>query len=209
MKKYWKLLLGLLLILAAVLVYTNGYLPARAEYESQQERLSSSISALQASISENSRYTRVQEQLPAAVTELSEKRAELYSLFPAEMKEEDQIMYVLYLEETFGTDISFAFGTPEDLLCLSDGSKLRSLALTVNYKCSYEEFQEMITYLASDEKLTSVYDASMNYNAEKDVASGTVTIIRYLLDSELVEYHKPDITAPATGKENIFNGPNN
>ena len=204
MKKYWKLLLGLLLILAAVLVYTNGYLPARAEYELQQERLSGSISALQASISENSRCTQVQEQLPAALAELNEMRAGLYSRFPAEMREEDQIMYVLYLEETFGTDISFAFGAPEDMLQLSDSSTLRTLALTVNYKCSYDEFQEMVTSIAADEKLSSVYAASMNYNAEKDLASGTITIIRYLLDSELVEYHKPQISAPETGKANIF-----
>ncbi len=87
---------------------------------------------------------------------------------------------------------------------LKQHCSLRTLALTVNYKCSYDEFQEMVTSIAADEKLSSVYAASMNYNAEKDLASGTITIIRYLLDSELVAYHKPQISAPETGKANIF-----
>ena len=87
---------------------------------------------------------------------------------------------------------------------LSDGSAVQTLTLTVNYECSYDEFQEMITYLATDDKITSVYDARLNYDADKDIASGTITIMRYLIDSDLLEYQKPDVTEPETGKENIY-----
>ncbi|MBR6654114.1 MAG: hypothetical protein IKL27_05180 [Oscillospiraceae bacterium] len=207
MKKYWKIFLGLLLIIVAVLVYMNSYRPAQAEYEAQREQLNSSVSALQIKAAENRRYTKVQEQIPDSITEITEKRAELYSKFPVEMKEEDQIMYILYLEETFGTEIQFSFSTPQDSVYLSDGSALQTLTLTVNYECSYDEFQEMITYLATDDKITSVYDARLNYDAEEDVASGTITIMRYLMNSELLEYQKPDVTTPETGKENIFDEP--
>lgn len=207
MKKYWKIFLGLLLIIVAILVYMNAYRPAKAEYEAQRDQLNASVSTLQATVAENRRYTNVHENIPDALTEMSEKRIELYNKFPVEMKEEDQIMYILYLEETFGTEIQFAFSTPEDVVYLSDGSVVQTLTLTVNYECSYDEFQEMITYLATDDKITSVYDARLDYNAEEDIASGTITIVRYLMNSGLLEYQKPEVNTPETGKENIFTEP--
>ena len=62
----------------------------------------------------------------------------------------------------------------------------------------------MINYLATDEKVTSVNYATIEYDAENDIAVGTVTITRYLLNSALTEYTKPDVFTPETGKENIF-----
>jgi len=62
----------------------------------------------------------------------------------------------------------------------------------------------MINYLATDEKVTSVNYATIEYDAEQDIAIGTVTITRYLLNSTLTEYQKPDVFTPDTGKENIF-----
>lgn len=207
MKKYWKILLGILLLGVAALVYMNFYRPAKAEFEVQRDQLNVSVSALQSTVMENRRYTNVHEQIPDALTEMDEKRLALYNKFPVEMKEEDQIMYILYLEEVFGTEIEFAFSQPEDIVFLSDGSSVQTLTLTVNYECTYDEFQEMITYLATDDKITSVYDARLNYDADKDVATGTITIMRYLMNSNLLEYQKPEVTEPDTGKENIFTEP--
>jgi len=207
MKNYWKLFLGLLLILVAVLVFMKGYLPAQDEYEARRAELNSSVNALQMSVAENRRYAGVDEKIPPAEEEIIAKRAELYSKFPKELKEEDQIMYILYLEDLFGTEIQFSFGTSSDIVYLSDGAVLQGLNLTFNYECSYSEFLDMINYLATDDKITSVNYASINYDAEQDIAIGTVTITRYLLNSELTEYTKPDVFTPETGKENIFSVP--
>lgn len=207
MKKHWKILLGILLFCIAALVYIALYRPAKADFESRRDSLNSSISSLQSEVTETQCYADVQEKIPAALAELDEARRVLYSNFPAEMREEDQIMYILYLEEAFGTDIRFAFSHPEDFVQLSDGSTIQTLKLTVNFECSYDEFQEMITYLATDNKITSVYDARLNYDAENDIAVGTITIIRYLMNSDLLEYQKPEVNAPDTGKDNIFAEP--
>lgn len=206
LKAYWKIILGVILIAAAVFVYTRNYLPAKEAYENQKTQLDTSITSLQVAVAKNSIYSNVAEEVPEEEQKLDDKRLELYQKFPLELKEEDQIMYVLYLEDKFGTEIEFEFGTVVDMLPqpLSDNSMMQALVLTVNYQCTYDEFQEMITYLATDDKITSIYDARMEYDPANDIAVGTITLMRYLMDSELLEYQKPDISVPETGKENIF-----
>lgn len=202
--KYWKIILALVLLLAAVPVIFMGYLPAKREYEAEERRLNTSISALQKTIAENLRYADIQDALPDAEAALEGSRLELYQHFPVELKEEDQIMYVLYLEELFGTEITFSFGSVDSLAVLSDGSVLGGLTLTVNYETDYQGYKDMIDYLATDERITSIQYSTMNYDAETDKAVGSLTLLCYVLDSDLLEYLPPDVTVPNTGKDNIF-----
>lgn len=202
--KYWKIILALVLLLAAVPVIFMGYLPAKREYEAEERRLNTSISALQKTIAENLRYADIQDALPDAEAALEGSRLELYQHFPVELKEEDQIMYVLYLEELFGTEITFSFGSVDSLAVLSDGSVLGGLTLTVNYETDYQGYKDMIDYLATDERITSIQYSTMNYDAETDKAVGSLTLLCYVLDSDLLEYLPPDVTVPKTGKDNIF-----
>ena len=46
--------------------------------------------------------------------------------------------------------------------------------------------------------------AGMLYDAATDTATGTVTLLLYLMDSDLLEYLPPDVAEPDTGKEGIF-----
>ena len=103
--KYWKVLLALLLVLIAVWIYMNKYQTEKAAYEAESKQLQNIIDVLEVQIAENLKYKDVQDQLDAAKAQLEESRVELYSHFPKEMKEEDQIMYGLYLEKVFGTEI--------------------------------------------------------------------------------------------------------
>ena len=200
----WKALVAFLLLVAAVCVMLLVYRPAKQEYESKQQQLNMMITALQNTIAENLRYADIQEALPPAKDEISASLLELYKKFPAELREEDQIMYVVYLEELFGTEIQFQFGTLQAIGQLADGSVLCGLNLTINYETDYEGFKEMINYLASDSRLTSVEHATMYYDETNDVAVGSLTLICYVMQSELLDYQVSDIDTPETGKTNIF-----
>ena len=204
LKKYWKLLLGLLLIAAAAYTYYNVYQTELTNYETESKQLKTMISALENSIRENSRYADIQEELEPANQAVDASRLMLYDHFPVEMKEEDQIMYVLYLEKTFGTEIRFSFGRAAEIVALRDGSKLMGLTLTVNYETTYKGFQDMVNYLATDSRITSVQYATIQYDAANDKATGTVTLLLYLLDSDDLEYLPPDVYQPDTGKDNLY-----
>lgn len=204
LSKYWKLLLAVALLIVAVLIYVNGYQADKAAYETESKQLKTYIAALESSIEENMRYAGIQDKLEGASEDVKASRLELYEHFPVEMKEEDQIMYVLYLEKLFGTEISFSFSSPQAVTALRDGSTLMGLTLTVNYETTYEGFKEMINFLATDSRITSVQYASINYDAASDTATGTVTLLLYLIDSDLLEYLPPEVNQPDIGKENPY-----
>lgn len=204
LKRNWKAILAFILLAAAVGVYFMVYRPAKQEYESKTKELTTMITALQSTIVENLRYVDIQDKLPPATEEIEASRLALYQKFPTELKEEDQLMYVVYLEETFGTEIQFSFSEAVPIRALSDGSTLMGLPLVVNYQTDYAGFKEMIDYLASDSRITSIQNATMQYDDTNDIAVGSLTLVCYILDSELLQYQSPDVTTPSTGKPNIF-----
>jgi len=201
--KYWKVLLAVVLLVVAYMVY-NTYQTEKAAYELQVKQTETMITSLQNAITKNKLYEDVQDDLDAAREEVNASRLELYQHFPVEMKEEDQIMYVLYLESIFGTEIQFSFAQPQALLSMRDGSTLMGLTLTVNYMTTYQGFQDMVTYLATDSRITSVQYADIAYDPTSDTAVGTITLLLYLMDSKLLDYVSPDVAIPDTGKDNIF-----
>ena len=202
--KYWKVVLALLLIMAAFPIFFLGYLREKKTFEAEESRIKAQISSLQATIAENLRYADVQEQIPEAEAAVEESRLALYEKFPTELREEDQIMYVLYLEELFDTEISFSFGTVAPVQMLRDGAVLEGLTLTVNYETTYQGFKEMVDYLATDSRITSIQYATVDYDSENDTATGTLTLLCYIMDSDLLEYEEPDVNEPQTGKPNIL-----
>lgn len=204
LSKIWKVLLALILIIIAIAVIFMIYIPEQKAYEAEEKNLNISIQALKNTITENARYATIQDAIPEAMAEIDAARLELYEHFPVELKEEDQIMYVLYLEELFGTEITFSFASAEVITGLSDGANLAGLTLTVNYQSTYQGFKDMVEYLSTDSRITSVQYATMDYDQETDTAVGTVTLLLYVMQTDKLEYQPPNVYEPDTGKENIF-----
>lgn len=204
LKKYWKAIVAVVLLIAFALVLSN-YFSERQAHQAEVDKLQSNNQMLQNKVDANKEYEDVQDELEEASAQLMASRLELYQKFPVEMKEEDQIMYVLYLEKIFGTEIFFSFGQAQPMTVLKDGAKVMGLTLTVNYQTSYDGFKDMIDYLATDSRVTSVQFAQIQYDAATDTAVGTVTLLLYLIDSDLLDYVSPEVNEPDTGKDNIFN----
>lgn len=213
LSKYWKALLALILAGAAAFLFVNVYQTEKRAYDYDKELLNTTIMALQQNIATNTPYKDVQEEITAEREKLAASRLDLYNHLPVDVKEEDQIMYVLYLESVFGTEIGFEFSDPAPILELNDGSVLKSVDLIVNYRSTYKGFQDMINYLAQDYRVVSVDKANIKYYPKQDLAVGYVKIKLYLLDTsasvdeEIRKYVAPIdklINVPNVGKENIF-----
>ena len=199
----WKLVLGILMALIAIFMFFRVYLVEKKAHESEVETLNMYITSLERNISENLKYASIQDELDAAIEEVKSSQLELYESFPVELKEEDQIMYVLYLETLFKTEINFSFSNAQPMGMLSEGT-LMGMTLTVNYETTYDGFKDMINYLATDDRIVSIYNATIDYDAARDKAVGEITLLIYLIDSPLLDYVAPDVKVPDTGKNNIF-----
>lgn len=217
----WKAVLAFLLVLAALAVYFMGYKPKKEAYEQEKSQLNMQITALQNTIQENERYKDVKDLLPAELEKLDASRDGLYEAFPQEMKEEDQILYLLYLEEVFGGEFAelgftqslyetlgqntFQFGEVQPIQMLSDGAALQALDITLTYNASYDGFKKMVNYLATDSRVTSIRFATFNYDPVGQTLSGQLALRLYLLGATDREYTRPEIANPGTGKTNMFN----
>ena len=201
---YWKLLIALILLGFAAHLYFNVYQAEKAAYESEVKMQQTMIAALQSAIAENVRYIDIQDKLPEANAAVDASRLELYEHFPLTMKEEDQIMYVLYLETLFGTEIHFSFSRAQPITGLRDGSALMGLILRVNYETTYHGFQDMVSYLSTDSRITSVRASSIEYDSKTDTARGELELLLYLMNSNLLDYMPPAIAQPEIGKDNLF-----
>ena len=203
--RLWKVLLALILVAAAVFIYFDSYTTEKANHELQVLQMQTLNATMEGKIQNDLKYADIQDKLEPAKAELAASRLELYQKFPKEMREEDQIMYVLYLEQIFGTEIQFAFSQAQPIVALRDGAQLMGLTLTVNYQTNYQGFKDMVNYLATDDTyVTSVRYASIQYDAQQDVATGNITLLLYLMDSELLEYLPPELVEDEVGKDNPY-----
>ena len=202
--RYWKVLLALILIGLAVFFYFDTYQTEKVAYETKVRQMETMILALEDKIAQNMKYADVQDKLADAEAEIQASRLELYEKFPVEMLEEDQILYVLYLESIFKEEIYFSFSEPVELVPLQDSASFQGLLITVNYKTTYEGFQEMVNYIATDSRIASVYESTIQYDAENDEVVGYLTLILYLMNTDEMEYLPPEIATPEIGKDNIF-----
>lgn len=203
--KYWRVVLAVLLVMAAIPVFFIGYLSGQKNFNAESSSLNMEIRTLQTTIAENTRYADVQDEIVDAAADIEASRLTLYQHFPVTLLEEDQIMYVLYLESLFGTEINFSFGSMAPIQMLSDGAALGGLTLTVNYETTYQGFKDMIEYLSTDSRITSIQYCTLNYDDASDTATGTLTLLLYVMNSDLLDgYQPPVITEPDTGKPNLF-----
>ena len=203
-KKIWKLLLAVVLFAAAAWTLFSYQTTQEPLYVSQENTLNTSMQIWQQRILENNKYKDKLADFEKAIEDLDASRLALYQHFPLELREEDQIMYVLYLEQMFGTEIQFSFSSAQFIANLTDGGILGGVVLTVNYESTYKGFQDMVNYLSTDSRITSLQNATMDYDEETGIASGEITLVLYILDSDLLEYKPPEVFNPETGKDNIF-----
>ncbi|MCR4805331.1 MAG: hypothetical protein K5981_06705 [Clostridia bacterium] len=206
--RIWKIILALILLAGAAFVFLRIYLPNQVSYEVQRASLVAQNQVLQQQVIENAKYSSVDiEQLEKEEDKMEGSRLDLYRKFPQEFRQEDQIIYVVWLEEMFGTEIQFEFGSAEPIAYMSDGSVLGGVQLTVNFDATYEAYKKMIETLSTDERVASVSSSAFNtYKAQDGTthATGVLTLVHYLIVSPQLEYYSPSLVAPPVGKDDLW-----
>ncbi|MBE6993150.1 MAG: hypothetical protein E7423_00685 [Ruminococcaceae bacterium] len=225
----WKAVLAVLLLIVALLVWFLAYRPAKTEFESKQANLTNELMLLQMQVAstqayneevirENKKYEPLVDKLPEETAKLARSESELLSKFPAEMREEDQIMYMVWLENVMKeldpeskNDVHFAFASYEEDLKLN-GASFGGITLNYTFVMHYKAFQRLIDYLSADERIASVRYVTMNYDESTDQLIGTMGIKFYMAIpndyNSAYEYTEPDVPMNGgQGKDNVYTTP--
>lgn len=176
----WKAVLALILMIAAVVVYFRVYKPKQEAYIAERDQLNKQIAVLQTTVAENERYKDVQDLLPAEYVKMEESRDVIYEVFPDEIKEEDQLMYLLYLEKIFaGSPASLNFSQNQYLSLGVGHSFVRpgtiEIMRDIHAPAAVFNFGQVqpVTML-SDQSVLNAMDITLSYNATYDGFKKTI-----------------------------------
>ena len=144
--------------------------------------------------------------------QLKKEVAEILSKFPAEIRLEDELLYVEYLESKLQYDIgSLSVGADYSIYSMSNGQTLCTQYITVPYKTNYEGFKSLVTFFngenkTGDEYPASIVQLSMAHNSNDGTISGSMILRRYYLVGAGAEYVPPQIPDGMfdIGVDNIF-----
>jgi len=89
------------------------------------------------------------------------------------------------------------------MVSMSDGAQLQGVTFAFDFVTTYDGFKKMVKELATDEVITSVRYAVLQYDAQSDQVVGQLIVTRYVM-ADGRDYEAPEVDKPALGKENIY-----
>ena len=126
--------------------------------------------------------------------------------FPGESREEDDILFIMQIEEDTGLRFpTVNYGQDYQLTKLSNGMMLCYEVYSLPYISTYQGLKNLIAYFNdNDEFYASVYTLSMQYNPMDQTIRGNIVIMHYYLLSEDAEYVPPVVEGIKPGIDGIF-----
>ena len=136
---------------------------------------------------------------------------------PADVKEEDLLAYLFYLENATGMDISAVsfeeateyarfYGAPGNPIYaggLENMQLLRKEAV-VSANLSYDALKNTIYYIYNSPLLTTLDSISISYNSSTGSLNSSLNLSRYFINYQEAEYTPEDLPAVSIGVDSLF-----
>lgn len=159
---------------------------------------------------------------------------EIKSRFPAEYKPEDDIMYIIGVENDYGAEIpTIAMGTSsmievaaaaeETAEAPAEGAEatddaagdtvdtttpaisLYQTPISVSMQSSYRSLKDIVTYINTDTDRKSIDSLSVVFDTETGLLASTMAFNAYSLTGTEKEYTAPQVNGVFYGTSDIFN----
>lgn len=160
---------------------------------------------------------------------------EIKSRFPAEYKPEDDIMYIIGVENDYGAEIpTIAMGTSsmievaaaaeetaeapaEGVEATTDDAagdtvdtttpaiSLYQTPISVSMQSSYRSLKDIVTYINTDTDRKSIDSLSVVFDTETGLLASTMAFNAYSLTGTEKEYAAPQVSGVFYGTSDIFN----
>lgn len=224
-----RLLLILLAFVLLFIAYQFGYvvLTNKATANNQEiTELEDRVAYLELMNINKSMYTN-------GVTECNDKMEAIRAIFVKEETPESSIMFIKNMEKNLGIEI-YELNLYDKALITNlaldqnqasaentdttestgdtsnDSSSTQFIQTGYNYavdmkfKCSYEEFKEMITYINEYQYMRAIQSVSVVFDGETGELIGELTMNIYTLEEATNEYEEPNTGITNFGTDDIF-----
>lgn len=200
-KKLIMYLGGILLpVLIYVFVFTrfqNGAADLRAE----NDILSRKVSDLEM-------LEEQQDYFENEIDAMKTRKAEIVKEFPAQVFQEDQIVFSRNLTSAAGMSVNqVTFGETEQFAILEDGDSYMAASRVpagLSFQVSYDGLKRGLEYILNHEDRMTVQDMSVSYDNSTGNLSGTMNINMYAISGTDNTYSGPSVPGVPTGTPNIF-----
>ena len=199
-------------LLVFVLVYMYGFQPL----QEKNAKLLSEIENLEKECDKLEIYYKNIDTYEAKIEEYREAVKQDLALFPAEIKEEDIVVYLLNLQEANDIDLmSIEFEEPIDIVNFygmmdvegvdqttrMNGQKIGTVATA---ELTYKELKDVLQYIYDTQTQTTLEKVTVVYDEENDTLNGSLNFARYILNYEEAEYVPEILPDVAIGQEDLF-----
>lgn len=211
-KRDQKLLLVLAGLLAFLLLYMLVYNPLQArteELEAKNAKLSTQVEDLEA------KYLRMAE-FEAGIMNGRENVKNAMKNYPADVKEEDVLSYLLTMEARQGIRMeSVTFNAPQllqqfNMMVMKDGkdtaipASAYRTSTVMTGTLTYPQTKNIINYLYDSDKQTSLESTTLTYNAETGKLTGTFRLAKYFVNWDGAEYVGEPVPVVDLGVSDLF-----
>lgn len=209
---------ALLLVLAGVLLLAASYFFVYKPSIAKKAELETQLATLQQKEAELVDLENNMDFYKSEITRLEGEKAEYLACFPANIKEESEIMYAVELENN--VDIKFNslnYGTPIDLLGTQEqvvegeeGAEPTTtvggfcLPLTASYLSTYNGLKSTITHTNMHQNRMVIDQVTASYDAATGNLVGDMTINMFYMTGTENAYAEPYVPSMGIGVSNIF-----
>lgn len=206
----------LLYIVGGLLVFLVLYMYVATPLQEKSAQMNSEIERLERECKELELQYTSMDTYKSKIEEYRASVKEDMKLFPADIKEEDVVAYLLNLEEVNEIDLmSIAFSEPLDIVNFNGlmevegadkstkmiGQKISTIATA---ELTYAELKDVLQYIYDTQTQTTLETVTVVYNEEKELLNGSFDFSRYILTYEDAEYIPEELPEVPIGQEDLF-----
>lgn len=224
---------NILIILAGILIPVAVYFFVYTSFTEKTATMNADNESLQSEVDYLQDLADHKQQYIDDTAAMQIQIDEIKSRFPAEYKPEDDILYIIGVENDYGVQIpTIAMGTSsmiEVAATTDDGTaeapaegteeataddtveaatpaiSLYQTPISVSMQSSYRSLKDIVTYINTDTNRKSIDSLAVVFDTETGLLSSTMAFTAYSLTGTEKEYTTPSVNGVFYGTNDIFN----
>ena len=189
-------------VLVLVLAYVLGFRNLQKVNEEQATR----VSELESQNAACSEMKKKQSENEEAIQQMQKEMDDILKTFPADVKEDDVILYANDVEQNQGMQFSATYFSQSNLEEAGQvsGYDLNARPVQYTFSAGYDQFKNVLQRISEQDQTKSLSSLTLGYDMETGNLQGDMTINFYSIDGNDQKYKATDNPGISQGNQNPF-----